>query len=965
MKKFISLLVIFAAIMTYAAGDKLFIHGRVKESSFKTDLIRTKVRLLDKDGVVCDSTTANRGRTWNGYEVDTISEFYIQVPRVDSVYTFEFECDGYQTEIMQFPVTDIGKREEYRQMPAVYLQRAPEMLREVTVTSTKIKFYNKGDTLVYNADAFMLAEGSMLDALIAQLPGVELNNNGQIKVNGEFVESLLLNGKEFMDGNNNLMLENIGAYTVKNIQVYEGQTPEAKRRDDFTAPKVLTMDVRLKKEYNIGWIFNGQLGYGTEDRYLGRLFASWFNPTTRVSLVGNVNNLNDNRTPGKNDTWTPEQLPTGTKENRMAYIDYNYQNHEDTQDARGGFGVAHSIDKVRQTTARTNFLPGGDTYDNSFSRGRNSELKLRTNHGFGWKAKQFYFDTYLRGEYERVKNVESGLAGTFSEDEEITSYEMLDAIFTATDPEKYRNVLNMSKTRTDGWRRRLRGDLAPYVGYNIPKSEDAVFMGAMVSYESTRQHDWKEYNIRYGLNPAEENVRRQYADGTPDHILNINGQVGYRTHINHSYASILYDYSFTDRVKDSYMYALDRLNDMGVFGVLPEGYLQTLDVANSFTSRQLTNTHSLTPNYNFTTSFANNSGLLIYLRPRMSLTHRKLDYWRNNQTYRLSKTEATVKVSGIFDGMVEYRFNASGEGRQKQFRNTVRYSYRINPTLPEMTDMLDIVDNSNPLNLYFGNPDLKTSLQHKHLFRWSYTPSSHTVNNIFYASYSHTSDALTRGYTYNTSTGVRYNRMYNVDGTWSAGVTNELSWQFGSKKQFSLSSESDWSTSRLTDMVGVNLDAPLPVSVDNRMLSERLRLGWQIGGQSLQIRCDVTNRRTTSSQVGFNTIDATHYVYGFSGVFKIPEGFGISTDFMCYTRRGYGVDYLDTTDQVWNVRATYCPPRHNRWVFIADGFDLLHRLSNVNYAVTATGRVVSYTNTIPRYVLLSVQYRFNIQPRKH
>lgn len=964
MKKLFSLLFVLGFLCCQAKDDNLYLYGRVKESTFKTDLTRAKVRVLDRDGVARDSVRANSGRHWNGHEVDTIAEFYISIPRVDSVYTLEIACDGYQTEQVDFAVEKVGKRETYRQMPTVYLQRSPRVLNEVKVTSSKIKFYNKGDTLVYNADAFQLAEGSMLDALIAQLPGVELNNNGQIKVNGEFVESLLLNGKEFMDGNNNLMLENIGAYTVKNIQVYEGQTPEAKRKQDFTAPKVLTMDVRLKKEYNIGWVFNGQAGYGTEDRYMGRLFASWFNPTTRVSFVGNINNLNDNRAPGKNDTWTPEQMPTGTKENRIASVDYNYENHENTKSARGGLGVAHSIDKVSRTTFRTNFLPGGDTYDNTFGNNRNSELKVRLGNGLSFTGKQLTFDAYLRGEYERVKNVGSELSGAFSEDEEYSTYDILDAIFTSTDPEKYKNVLNMSKTRTDGWRRRLFGSIAPYISYRLPKSQDALSTQISVAYESTRQHDWTDYNIRYGLNPSDETVRRQYTDGTPDHNLTLQGSLNYRTSLKNSYLSLTYVYTFNDRVKDSYMYALDRLNDMGIFGVLPEGYLHTLDAANSYTSRLLTNTHGIRPFYNFSTNFSNQSALIIYLEPEFSLVHRHLDYWRNDKSYRLSKTDATVRVSSIFSGMIEYRFNPLGDGRPKRYRNTVRYSYRIDPTLPEMTDMIDIVDDSNPLNIYFGNPDLKTSVQHRHLFRWSYTPASHTLNNILYASFSHTSNALTRGYTYNTSTGVRYNRMYNVDGTRSGGVTNELNWQFGSKKQFSLSSETDWSLSRLTDMVGVDLTRPAEVKVNNRMLSERLKLGWQVAGQSLQLRCDVTNRRTTSSDAGFNTIDATHYVYGLTGIFKLPAGFGVSTDFMCYTRRGYGVETLDTTDPVWNVRASYCPPRHNRWVFIADGFDLLHKLSNVNYAVTATGRTVSYTNTIPRYLLFSVQYRFNIQPKK-
>jgi len=109
-------------------------------------------------------------------------------------------------------------------------------------------------------------------------------------------------------------------------------------------------------------------------------------------------------------------------------------------------------------------------------------------------------------------------------------------------------------------------------------------------------------------------------------------------------------------------------------------------------------------------------------------------------------------------------------------------------------------------------------------------------------------------------------------------------------------------------MIGVNKSEPEPFKVNYRSLSEKFKFGWQFVGQSLTLRCDYTNRRTTSKREGFDTQNAHHINYGISGVFTLPAGFGISTDFMCYTRRGYGVSYLDTTDPVWNVRLSYCPP---------------------------------------------------------
>ena len=108
------------------------------------------------------------------------------------------------------------------------------------------------------------------------------------------MESLLLNGKEFFDKDRNIMLENLGAYTVNNVEVYRGQTKREKWIDDPNAQKHLTMDVKLKKEYSMGWLLNSEAGYGTEDLYTARLFASWFSNTSRFTLLGNMNNVGNN-----------------------------------------------------------------------------------------------------------------------------------------------------------------------------------------------------------------------------------------------------------------------------------------------------------------------------------------------------------------------------------------------------------------------------------------------------------------------------------------------------------------------------------------------------------------------------------------------------------------------------------------------------------------------------------------------
>lgn len=975
MKNLLFTILLLLGMMTMTAEEKpgpgndtakkdFTLYGRVKESVGKTDLPDAIVIMYDSLGNPTDTIRDNKARIYRGSdEMIEVSSVTLKVDRRDSTYIFDVACEGYQTRTITYRLEKPGKRESVRAMPVIYLDRAPRQLGEVTVTASKIKFYNRGDTVVFNADAFQLAEGSMLDALIAQLPGVELNEQGQIKVNGEFVESLLLNGKEFLDGNNQLMLENIGAYTVKNVEVYKGQTREEKWLNDPTAPKHLTMDVRLKKEYNMGWLINAQGGYGTENRYSGRLFASWFNNTTNVAILGNVNNLNDTRKPGKNDTWKPEMMPSGTRQYRMAAMNYTYESPENDKSANGSIEVESTVNDNMRTTARTNFLPGGDTYENSIDHARNRDTYVRTTHYGGFFKDNFRTGYFVKGRYVNKESRSQSLAATFDSEPGQLTMDAIEALYSDGSPERLNSIINRSITRTDGSSHDWEAQFFPSFGYRIPRTNDMLICELGIKYRTQKEDRWKDYTVNYGADPDPAVRRRQYFDDSPNRTLTATGDLSYYTNFGrYIRLTVNYEYRFLDQTKDSYMYALDRLADMGVFGTLPAGYLDTFDPSNSFTSRLLENTHSLTPRVSYF-RYTDKIHLTANAGPTFALKHSRFDYTRAGRHSIVNPTYFLMSVTSGWNAMIHFEFAPVDNGHDKFKSQQLEYTYTVTPRTPEAVDMVDVINDADPLNIALGNPGLRPEYAHKHSLSYTIAPSRQ-FHNTFRTVFSTTSDALTRGYTYDTSTGVRYNRTYNVDGNSSWNISDNVSYQFGGKKQFTLSNDLDINIARYADMVGVGQQIPEPTHVRNRTVGEKLSLTWQIGKQSLQARADYINRHTTSAQDGFRTIDANHISYGVTGQFRLPAGFGASTDFTVYTRRGYGVRELDTTDPIWNVRLTWCPPRNSRWVFMLDGFDMLHRLSNVNYAVTATGRTVSYTNALPRYLLLSVQYRLHIQPKK-
>lgn len=196
--------------------------GKIFEALHKTQLLECKVKILiAKDSAVIDSTVSTR-KYISGDSESYTSEYTLSLPRKEGDYLICVEKKGYDRVLMPLSLHKFYKREYSREIPDIYMYKKQSVdLGEVVVKATKVKFYLRGDTVVFNADAFQLADGSMLDALIRQLPGVELRDNGKIFVNGKFVENLLLNGKNFFKGNHQVLLNNLPNYMVSNVSVYE------------------------------------------------------------------------------------------------------------------------------------------------------------------------------------------------------------------------------------------------------------------------------------------------------------------------------------------------------------------------------------------------------------------------------------------------------------------------------------------------------------------------------------------------------------------------------------------------------------------------------------------------------------------------------------------------------------------------------------------------------------------------
>jgi hypothetical protein len=282
----------FSSLAMQAANREINLVGTIADTFTKKGINGVNITFMTPDSTEIDVRTSML--------LGDAAYYAMKVPAQKAQFLVKFEHPDYETGYISYNLKTPGRNTQI-DLPPAYIKRKNTVqhveLDEVVVQATKIKLIHKGDTLVFNADAFNVAEGSMLDDLVRQMPGVELKRNGEIFVNGEKIDYMMLNGKDFFRGNNKLMLENLPYYVVQNIKVYKRTTDRMQTLGVTDGKRDYVMDVYMKREYRQGYIANAEVGGGTHDSFLGRLFGLRFTDHSRLTLIGNGNNLDSEYKP--------------------------------------------------------------------------------------------------------------------------------------------------------------------------------------------------------------------------------------------------------------------------------------------------------------------------------------------------------------------------------------------------------------------------------------------------------------------------------------------------------------------------------------------------------------------------------------------------------------------------------------------------------------------------------------------
>lgn len=972
MKRFLLLILV---AMTLAASGQNFVTFSPLNAFTKEPLDSVNAMLTETKG---DSTVIRARQTLRIHN----SQCHLVYPKGAGKFTLVLEAPGYlPSEPRKF---EVKKTTAYYQTNLGNILMDKDFSRtldEVTVTATKIKMVMKGDTIVYNADAFQLAEGSVLDDLIKQLPGTVLKPGGVIEVNGKQVSSLLVNGRDFFKGDPKIALRNLPAYTVNTVKVYEKAPDYADlvKTNDKKPEYPLVMDVNLKKIYEVGWLGNVEAGYGTSNRYSARAFAMGYTKSTRIGLFANINNISNttSATAASDGEWNPGWGTSGILKLIFTGANINWEHKQEkyTHKIDGSVKVTDEREEHVSGGASTNFYDSGDRYIRNSNNSMTRKTHIWVDGSYSLRAPRYYLNLSPYWEWMHTRNNGESRSATFTANpEESYRLESLDKLFS---PAGSKRLEEITLLRTE--RQTLSKSDMQKVSLNWTWRYRRFNFSGSGLYDFTNAKNHEIYRLTYQNpeNSAGNEAQRVYSPSNTNHYVtsfhaDYNLWLGSESKFVHWQFIPLFDYRHEHSSANNMRYRLDRLPDWGAdadvaLGLAPSAQSElnvALDRQNSLNTE--TTTDIFNPGFEaiygifwkdekqkfYVTPIIRDlirSEKIKYIKPGLldAYPHRTRHCW--NPQLNISFSESVIDTD-------------PETGSKKFKRNySLQLSYSMNIYTPDLLIMINTVNNENPLYIREGNPDLRDC--HIHNFNLGYYLRT---NSQFHLNASANTSIRRRqiGYAqfYNRETGVTVSRPMNIDGNWNASMYISAGKEWNQK--FGISASVNPGYNHSVDYIS-ETDVPTSSLVHN----------WNIGGNitgsyrflsdnTLQLSFNPRWMKQYSDRANFSTTSAWDFNYGVNMTFNnlLPWKLKFDTSFQLRTRTGYNAAEMNTTEYVWSAQLSRS--FDNRFTLTVEGFDILGSVKNISRHITSQGFYENWYNALPSYVMAKFSYRFNVFPGK-
>ena len=934
------------------------IHGRIVDSFTNLPISNVKLTLLSADSTIIDTC---RTFIWNDKAVHPDSYFYMQKNLSEGKYIFKIEHPDYFTNFVDKELL-FKSRNTSIDMQDIPIKRKgmedkEHMLGEIVVKSTKIKMVMKGDTIIYNADAFNLPQGSMLDALIRQLPGATLNSNGEIFINGRKLDYLTLNGKDFFKGNNKQLIDNLPNYTVKNLKVFEKSTDRSQAMGVDIDKKDYIMDISLKKKYEKTFIANFDIAGGTNSRYTTKAFGLYFTPRLQLSIFSNINNVNEDRKPGEKGDWDPTKLPNGQVIQKTVGLNAAVSNEKNTLENNMSTSFSwRDTHNISQIIAES-FLNRGNNFSRSISdvKSKNFIYDFQNNLKI---SKPIFLKSTIKLNYNKFDNWGSVRSACFNADPSpIGSTEaILDTIFSSS---RNRLVNDFGVNRLSSKTYGFGHSLTTFVNVNAYKqlpSGDRISALIEGDYLNTTNSMFNNYQLKYLKSNAISDYRNRY-DNTPSYSYNYRVGPQYTFVIPNGFRLFTgYQYQQKGSYRNNQKYRLDKLykwqEENHALGSLPssrDSLLLSLDANNSYKGYYISKQNSVSLGFGCSKS-KNHNNVFFNTSVFVGYKSEKLDY-------RNSLLNTSVQQ---YNWVSELALNMGFTINKYSFYGIMTSTMET----PNLYSKITRSDNSNPLAISLGNPNLKNSRKTDISLTFSDNNNRRFKLPMAFINININQNAVANGFTYNTTTGVYTYKPQNVKGNWYGNIGLYDTFPLDNKNNFTLVNAIVYSYNHNVDFTGVTGQTESMLSkVNNHWLEDNLSLNYQKGGLTCSLVGEMKWRYANSRRENFSTIRTLDFNYGMLGSYKFEFGLETGMDLKMFSRRGYSDPLINANDLICNV---YISKSFLKGKLAAklEGYDIFHQLKSISYEINGQGKTETRFNAIPNYLMLHLIYKMNISGKK-
>ncbi len=832
------------------------------------------------------------------------------------------------------------------------------MLKEAQVTAQALKVAVKEDTFVYNSSAYRTPEGSAIEELVKRLPGASVDEDGKITINGKEVKKIMVDGKEFMTGDTKTALKNIPTSIIEKVKAYDQKSDLSRVTGIDDGNEETVLDFGTKPGMGKGLMANLDVGVGTEDRYSTRLFGGYFNKSTRIFGMGNANNVNDMGFGGRGGGFGRGR--NGLNATKMAGFNVNWEK-KDTLKIDGHARWNHSDGDTYSKSSSENFVSTVGSFSNRISQNYSRGDQFNANARVEWTPDTMT-NIMFRPSFSISKN--DGLSRSQNASYNEDPYRYVDSPLDAAAMAELAEddiIVNSNQSQSVTYSDNKRfGGMLQYnrklnaKGRNVTLRGDADYSDADSKSLSTNNVHLYQVQNYLGLDSTYQTNRYTL---TPSKNWSYALQATYSEPLfRGAFLQLSYQYKYSYSKSDRNTYDFSNLGEDFFSGVTTGyrswgGYLSMLE--HDYTYYHDTNLSRFSEYKNYAheiqlmfrmlrEKYQLNAGVL--LKPQHS------NYVQDYQGVAVDTTRNVFNISPTLD--FRYRFNKV---------SNLRINYRANTTQPSISQLLDITDDSDPLNISTGNPGLKPAFtQSFRLFYNGYFEKTQRSVMTF-ANFSTTSNSISNRVTYNETTGGRTTRPENINGDWNADAGLMFNTPLDSAGRFNINTFSNVNFRNNVGYVTLNNASGSQKNTTRDLsVSERLSTSYRNDWLEVELDGNLTYRHATNKLQPASDLDTWQFSYGANVNATMPWGTTLSTDLHMSSRRGYNDASLNTNELVWNAQIAHSFLRGKPLTVMLQFYDILQRQSNFSRAISATSRSDTEYNSINSYAMLHVNYRLNL-----